>query len=145
MPGRFEPFASAKAKIVQSGVDRVVCLAPLEEVRQKSTEYACAIEQGALPWAHEAFGVPDYQAPKDLEAFLRLTQSVARRLRSGESILIHCGAGIGRTGTLAVCVLMALGVAEPQARKNVANAGSGPERPSQEDVIRWMAHQVLKK
>ncbi len=39
---------------------------------------------------------------------------------------------------------MALGIAEPQARKNVANAGSGPERPSQEDVIRWIAHRVLK-
>ncbi len=65
MPGRNEPFASAKAEIVQTGVDRVVCLAPLDEVQQKSPDYACAIEQGALPWAHDAFEVPDYQAPQD--------------------------------------------------------------------------------
>jgi protein-tyrosine phosphatase len=59
--------------------------------------------------------------------------------------LIHCGAGIGRTGTLAAGVLIVLGMDEPDALKNVDDAGSHPERRSQREVIRWIARQVGKK
>ena len=145
MPGRYESFGSIKEGIAGAGVSRVVCLAPLDEILRKSPDYKRAIDQGELPWLHDPFPVEDYQAPADREGFLRLARESAARLQSGENILIHCGAGIGRTGTLAVCVLMALGMAEPLARKNVRNAGSSPERRSQDEVIRWVAEQLQKK
>ncbi len=145
MPGRNESFGSIKEEIVGAGVNRVVCLAPLDEICQKSPDYKRAIDQGELPWVHEPFPVEDYQAPEDREGFLRLARRIAAHLQSGEKILIHCGAGHGRTGILAVCVLMALGMAETPARKNVCNAGSDPERPDQHEVIRWIAEQLRKE
>jgi len=51
MPGRYEPFEMAREAIAQRGIARVICLAPLEEVRGKSPAYARAIEAGRLPWA----------------------------------------------------------------------------------------------
>src|SRR5262245_20672015 len=141
MPGRYEPYVRAEAEILGKGINRVACLAPIEEIRHKSAEYARAIEEGALSYAHERFAIPDYQAPADPEAFLELTRSVATHLRAGEHILIHCGAGIGRTGTLAVCVLIALGIGEPEARNTVTAAGSQPERPAQLALIGWVVER----
>jgi len=145
MPGRYESFGSIKEGIAGAGVSRVVCLAPLDEILRKSPDYKSAIDQGELPWLHDPFPVEDYQAPEDREGFLRLARESSARLQSGENILIHCGAGIGKTGTLAVSVLMALGTAEPLARKNVRNAGSCPERRGQDEVVRWVAEQLRKK
>jgi hypothetical protein len=72
MPVRYESFARAKSAIIHAGVDRVVCLAPLDEVQRKSPDYVRAIQQGELPWVHVAFDVPDHHAPEDRQAFLRL-------------------------------------------------------------------------
>jgi protein-tyrosine phosphatase len=139
MPGRYEPYARTEAEILGKGINRVVCLAPIDEIRHKSAEYARAIEEGVLSYAHEHFAIPDYQAPDDPEAFLELARSVATHLRADEHILIHCGAGIGRTGMLAVCVLIVLGAREPEAHRTIAAAGSQPERPAQHVLIRWVA------
>jgi hypothetical protein len=56
------------------------------------------------------FAVADYGIPEDRETFWHLAQCLAAGLHSGERVLIHGGAGIGRTGTLAICVLLALGM-----------------------------------
>jgi len=88
------------------------------------------------------FPVPDYSIPKDREAFLGLVQTVAQGLRSGERVLIHCGAGIGRTGTPAVSVLMALGMAHADAHEAVSDAGSGPETSGQEELAQWVAEAM---
>ena len=48
MPGRDEPYITAEAEILEKGISRVVCLAPIDEIRHKSAEYARAIEDGKL-------------------------------------------------------------------------------------------------
>ena len=52
---------------------------------------------------------------------------------------MHCAAGIGRTGTLAVCVLLALGLGAAEARAAVRSAGSSPQTAAQEDIVHWAA------
>jgi atypical dual specificity phosphatase len=44
------------------------------------------------------FPIPDHGAPDDLPAFARFVDAVAVRIEAGETTLVHCYAGIGRTG-----------------------------------------------
>ncbi len=140
-PGRYEPYTLTEKEILERTINRVVCLAPMEEIYKESPKYARILEEGKFPCTHERFDIPDYQVPEDRDGFLKLAHSVATRLRAGEHILIHCGAGIGRTGTLAICVLIVLGMSKQRARDTVKKAGSWPERPVQDELIQWVAEQ----
>ncbi len=142
MPGRWEPFQEAKAIIKERHIGTVVCLTPMDEILEKSPEYAKAIQTGALPFVHRMFEIPDYDVPKDREAFLALARSIAMELQLGKHVLIHCGAGKGRTGTLAICVLMALGLEEDKAWQLVREAHSNPETPAQRELVKWAAIQL---
>lgn len=135
MPGRHESLADAWAEAARLGVGTVVSLAPLDEIREKSPEYAKAIETGKVPCAIRRFPVCDFQGPDDDHAFQQLAVEIAESLRHGDTVLVHCGAGIGRTGMFAIAVLMALGLPIDDARRAVAAAGSNPERRTQEEAL----------
>lgn len=138
MPGRQERLDDVWAQAHDRAVSAIVCLAPMEEVRKKSPRYAAALESGTAPCAVVPFPVADYQGPDDDGAFRDAITMIADRLRRGDHILVHCGAGIGRTGMFAVGVLMALGSDEREARRRVRAAGSGPEREAQDAALQRM-------
>ena len=139
MPGRYEVFTEAWQAIIEHGVRRVVCLVPPDELRDKSPLYARALREGHVPWVHESFPVEDFEAPADREAFWALARETAGRLNAGETILAHCAAGIGRTGTFAVCVMLALGLTTGAARAAVRSAGAAPQTSAQDDIVQWAA------
>ena len=134
MPGRYETFDEARESIIGNGVKHVVCLTPDEEILDRSPDYAAAIEAG-LPWRHVALPVPDFGIPDDAEAFRKTAQSIAKSLRNGENVLVHCAAGIGRTGTFAVAVLCQLGVPLRDAQLRVRAAGSSSESDTQRKFL----------
>ncbi len=139
MPGRREPLEQVFAQIKRNGVTRIVSLVSFDEIRDKSPSYADAIDTGSLPGALEVCEIPDYGIPNNRCNFVGAVGSTACRLRQGEHILLHCGAGIGRTGMFASCVLIALGVSPQVAEKSVKSAGSGPETSEQKELILWFA------
>jgi protein-tyrosine phosphatase len=142
MPGRYQPWAAARQALFGKGTHLIVALTPLTEIRLKSPDYARAIESRKLPWDLELFPIPDFGVPADRAGLLTLARSVATRLREGECVVVHCGAGIGRTGMLAVCVLLALGVELAEARQAVTEAGARCERPEQNELVAWVATQL---
>lgn len=144
MPGRHRPFAEDCSAIVERGITSVVCLAPLDEVQRKAPEYADALARGSLAWKCHEFPISDFCVPPDStrSELLRLIRSVAERVRAGKRVLIHCGAGIGRTGTVALGVLFALGLSSEDAERRVREAGSYPETDEQRALVEWLTSEI---
>ncbi len=142
MPGRYEAIESVWHQVRDEAVRAIVCLAEKDELHEKSFEYAQALEAGTVPCLVLPFEIPDRGVPEDRDAFWTLAGDIAKRLRSGEAVLIHCAGGVGRTATLAVCVLLALGEPMSEARSVVSQAGSTVETAPQSQLISWCASQV---
>lgn len=137
MPGRFEPWEHFQALARRERLALIACLTPRTELAELSPAYAAALAGGTLPctWLHvpiRNFGVPD-----DPIAFRKGVAQIAHALGQGQSVLLHCAAGIGRTGTTAACVLKALGLDSAQALQRVLDAGSNPENASQSGLVDW--------
>jgi len=139
MPGRYDSLSTSVSEIEEKEIDIVISLTSLEEIRQKSPEYANAIDDNSLGFERMEFPIIDFGIPHDSIAFLNLAMNLAGRLKSGENLLIHCGAGIGRTGTLATSVLISLGKNLNESLKTVRNSGSNPETEEQMDLVKWVA------
>lgn len=137
MPGRKETLAAFQADYQANRIARLVCLTDAREVREWSPSYALAIEVGDL--APEMFPISDFGVPEDRALFLAKARQIAAELRAGKRVLLHCAYGRGRTGTMAVAVLLALGLSLAEADKLVRQAGSGPETAGQEELVNWTA------
>ena len=139
MPGRHESLDAFVAESHRANVDTIVCLTPDEEIERKSPSYAVARAEKQLACDVENFEIPDLRAPTnaDKKTFQTFVVNLANTLRAGKVCLMHCAGGIGRTGTVATCLLLELGVDVNEAKREVEHAGSYPEVAEQEDFIVW--------
>jgi len=142
MPGRYEGIERAWSEVEKEAVSAIVCLAEKNELHEKSSDYARALEAGTVPCSVLSFEIPDRGAPADRDSFWALAGDVAGRLCSGENVLIHCAGGVGRTATLAIAVLLALGEPASEARSAISRAGSTVETAPQRELISWCALKV---
>ncbi len=136
MPGRYETMAEFLDAAKRINLDEILCLCGMDEMQGKSPEYAKAVKDGSLPGFWKAFPISDYSVPSDESAFKTFIIETTNDLHSGKNLLLHCGAGVGRTGMTAACILMALGRSVDQANVTVLSAGSGAERPEQKAFIK---------
>ncbi len=134
MPGRFERWSEFVAAAHQVGLTEIVCLTPLAEVERVSPRYAQAIADDALPCAWRALPMDDFGLAQQAH-YEAAVRELAARLREGAVLLLHCAAGIGRTGTTAACVLKALGLDTQAALQRVRDAGSNPQSALQAGLI----------
>ena len=142
MPGRKEDFDSALQEMKKASVTLVVSLAPIDEVKRKSPNYHAAIISQDFPFPRLKFEIEDYQAPSDRGKFRDFVAKVRDRITIGDVVLIHCGAGVGRTGMFITCLLLDLGLSRSAAEQATLDAGSRPDRQSQRDIIEWFVTKV---
>jgi protein-tyrosine phosphatase len=141
MPGKEETLEDAVAEIRRLGISLIVSLSPLREIRDNSPAYAKAIEAQDLPCILVTCPIPDRGLPEDEAEFLRSAEETVSALKAGQNILLHCNAGIGRTGTYATAVLIRLGLSKDQAIAEVGRAGSHPETPKQIEFLGALSWQ----
>jgi protein-tyrosine phosphatase len=125
----------AWAEMARLGIDFIACLAGPEEIESKSPDYGRALHARGVPCAVRSFPIPDFGVPEDTAAFWQFADDLAASLTKGNAILMHCGAGIGRTGTMATAVLMSLRMSRDAALRAVQAADSHPETPSQRALL----------
>jgi protein-tyrosine phosphatase len=135
MPGRLEPWSTFLAGARAHGLQQVLCLNPLYEVERLSPDYATAIAAGTLPFRWTHLPMQDFGLAAALDAYRDAIDEVAHTVRGGGAVLLHCAAGIGRTGTTAACLLKRLGAPTAVALQRVREAGSNPESALQQGLI----------
>jgi hypothetical protein len=137
MPGRFEPWSAFEAQAQRAHLDLVVCLTPRSELAELSPHYHRAVVQGSLPFRWLNLPMPNFGVPQDGAAFRHQVGEIAGALRAGDSVMLHCAAGMGRTGSTAACVLKALGLPTDEALRLVREAGSNPQNAQQSGLVDW--------
>lgn len=134
-PGRYEPFDVFLEVAQAAAVKLIVCLVSHSDLVRKTPEYATRRACGTLGIPVLDFPIPDFGVPDSVPEFAEFAKGLAARLRQGENILVHCGAGIGRTGLTAEATLMALGLLRTTAHPLIEAAGAGAETPEQEALL----------
>ena len=116
----------------------VVCLTERHELADRYPEYIEWLEKN--PASSRWYATPDLHA-LGLSDTLRTIAELNRLLDEGHHLLIHCGAGIGRAGTLATCLLMSRGSSASEALSIVAlhRPMAGPEAGAQRQLIEAVA------
>lgn len=142
MPGRREPLQQCWKEMSDTGIDVLVSLTGLDEIRAVSPQLAAAIVQGRIPCEHVTFDISDFGVPEHEDDYLRFVRELAERIQAGASVLIHCQAGIGRTGTLAVNLLNALGRPLDEALLAVRKAEAGPMNDAQSRLVSRIADRL---
>ncbi len=113
----------------------VVCLNQQRELVDRYPQY--------VNWLHLQpveravwFPIPDLDAPP-MHSAISLVDDLRQRVDQGHTLLVHCGAGIGRAGTVAAGLLMRMGEPRDVALAAVAahRPMAGPEAGAQRELL----------
>jgi protein-tyrosine phosphatase len=131
------------AALERAEATTMVCLVEAHELSDRYPDYLAWLRDHAGPHGDGTamwFPIHDLHAPP-LDRAQPFLHTLVERIQRGERLLMHCAAGIGRAGTMAVCVLIELGVPADEALAIVAAARpmAGPEAGTQMDLVRALA------
>ena len=139
MPGRFEPLEVFLQEIAGAEIGHVMCLVSDEEIARKSPDYLAAIQLDQLAAKLWRLEIPDYGMPENVGELRQMLDLIRDRLDDGESVVIHCAAGHGRTGMVSTLLLVRMGMSLDQAVETISLAGSAPDTKEQRQFLQAQA------
>jgi len=121
------PATAAPLLVSEHGIGAVI------DLREEACDDERALKAAGVAFLH--LPTPDYHAiePPMIE---RGVEFARRAMRSGSRVLIHCEHGIGRSATLALCVMVAEGWA-PMGALNRAKNRRALVSPSPAQYRAW--------
>lgn len=126
MPGAIESWNEFEQFAHIAKLDYIVCLTGIEEIEKNSPDYAKAIANKKLPCTRIEYAIISNKLPHEKVKFRELVHTIAIKIQTGKSVLIHCHHGISRTGFFANCVLEQLELHGDQAALLIFKAGAMP-------------------
>ena len=139
--GRWERDLAADVRALEEEYETDVLVSLMEDHEYRGYRIPELLERDSiggieiLRFAIEDMGVPREAESEGFEAFVK---EIVQRLEQGQNVVVHCRGGLGRTGTLAACVLVAFGrhtADEAIAAVREARKGTVQTR-EQEDFVR---------
>ncbi len=124
-----------EAALTRAEASVVVCLNKRYELEPRYPDYvAWLIDHAATRAIWEP--IEDMHAPS-VDEFGALVDRVRARLDAGDGVIVHCGAGIGRAGTLAAALLISFGAGHDDALAAVraARPSAGPQTFVQDQLL----------
>jgi protein-tyrosine phosphatase len=119
--------------ISRLGINLVVSLLETNEARTLGLD-AEREQVKALGMDFVSFPIPDMGIPTSVEEFASLSKMLLKQVNAGNNILVHCHAGIGRSGLMAAGILLHCDLNPKQAFAHVSKMRGVrvPETPDQE-------------
>ncbi len=128
--------AASMINIVRHGIEQVVSLLEPGEARNLGLDDEREqVEAHAMGFI--SFPIPDMGVPPSVEEYARLSSKLFHQINSGVNTLIHCQAGIGRSGLLVAGILLHCDM-DPQQAFACVSSSRGirvPETPGQEQWL----------
>ncbi len=106
--------AESVLNISRLGIRLVVSLLEPSEARQLGLESE-RTEVKAMGMEFISYPIPDMGLPPSVEGFAYVTRLLFKQTSAGVNTLVHCRAGIGRSGLLAAGVLLHVGMSSDEA------------------------------
>lgn len=122
-----------EAALARTGAATIVCLNEIGELASRYPDY---VEWLQANNGGRAMWVPTHDM-HPLEDLASVVEAVRRRLDAGDGVIVHCGAGIGRAGTLAAAVLVSMGmrVESALAHLRAHRPMAGPQTHEQDAAL----------
>lgn len=129
------PLAFFKA-LRGAGITHVLSLLSHEDIAKLNLEEEAQwCNSVGIHFSH--YPIEDFSVPVSPSAFLDKVQELHKAITSGQHWVIHCHGGIGRSGMMAVALLIHEGYRPEQAIETVSNARGVPvpDTPEQKEFL----------
>ena len=135
----------AEAALAAVGATTIVCLNEPHELDDRYPDYVDWLARNQ-PDRAAWHPVADLHAPA-LDEAVALVDDLHARLGRDERLIVHCGAGKGRAGTVGVALLLATGEPLERAQRIVADhrPGAGPEAGAQAALLVALAGRTIPR
>ena len=135
LAGKHYVGPDAELALRRTGADTIVCLNERHEFDDRYPAYLDWLRANA-PDRAVWWPIADLHAPPIAE-ITPLLDDLLTRLRRGDGLLVHCGAGVGRAGTVAAALLVRAGLEVGAALERVAahRPMAGPESDAQRALV----------